>query len=125
MALPAVTGPPKDPKKPRAPPSQGLLHIQASRCTPKKRAPAEASALRSPAHDGPYIFGLHFLAASSHTPPSLSQLALSVAFVTSPAKAGPVTARASAMATIEIIAFMNVLLTKLCQPPACLESPVI
>jgi hypothetical protein len=40
---------------------------------------AEASNALSPAPNGAYCFGLHFLAASSHVPPALSQLALSVA----------------------------------------------
>ena len=39
-------------------------------------------------------------------PPALSQLALSVAFVTSPAEAGPVTASAKANASIEANVFM-------------------
>jgi hypothetical protein len=46
------------------------------------------------------------LAVSSHVPPALSQLALSVAFVTSPAKAGPVRARVTATASVEIRVFM-------------------
>jgi len=60
----------------------------------------------------PYIFfSEHFLAASSHVPPALSQLALSVAFVTSPAKAGPVKARAKATTSVEIRVFMAFLLS--------------
>jgi hypothetical protein len=59
---------------------------------------------------GTYIFAEHFLAVSSHTPPALSQLALSVALVTSPApaKAGPVTASAKTNANAEMSAFMYI-----------------
>ena len=46
------------------------------------------------------FFSVHLLVEASHTPPALSQLALSVAFVTSPAKTGP--GKASATANIEI-----------------------
>lgn len=72
---------------------------------PPKRTPL--SILQQPATQA-YIFSEHFLAVSSHTPPALSQLALSVALVTSPAKAGPVKASASANANIEISAFMDI-----------------
>lgn len=77
-----------------------------------KRAPAEADApwhcAKAQASKSYIFFSVHFLAAASHTPPALSQLALSVAFVTSPAKAGPVKASAIAMANIEIRVFMDV-----------------
>lgn len=52
-----------------------------------KGARAEASAL-SLSYRNYIFFSEHFLEVSSHTPPALSQLALSVAFVTSPAKGG-------------------------------------
>ena len=55
-----------------------------------------------------YIFFEHFLFASSHMPSALSQLALSVAFVTSPAKAGPVKASAKANAKVETSVFMDI-----------------
>ena len=45
---------------------------------PPKRAPFDNLQTKRA-----YIFSEHFLAVSSHTPPALSQLALSVAFVTS------------------------------------------
>ena len=74
------------------------------------RAPAEASALRIlTKRREAYIFSEHFLAVSSHAPPALSQLALSVAFVTSPAKAGPVKASARAKAIVETSVFMTFL----------------
>ena len=73
-----------------------------------KRTPAEASALsQSCSQIEAYIFSEHFLAVASHTPPALSQLALSVAFVTSPAKAGPVKESATANANIETRVFMK------------------
>jgi len=69
---------------------------------PKKR-PQEARPEAVRAVRKPYIFfSEHFLAVSSHVPPALSQLALSVALVTSPAKAGPVKAIATATASVEI-----------------------
>ena len=54
------------------------------------------------------FFSVHLLVWASHVPPVWSQLALSVAFVTSPAKAGPVKARAGASANVEIRVFMTV-----------------
>ena len=59
----------------------------------EKKRPQEARPEAVRAVRKPYIFfSEHFLAVSSHVPPALSQLALSVAFVTSSAKAGPVKA---------------------------------
>ena len=51
---------------------------------------------------GTYCFAAQVLVVASHTPPALSQLALSVAFVTSPANAGPVKARARVTTSAEM-----------------------
>jgi len=66
-------------------------------------------------------------------PPALSQLALSVAFVTSSAKAGPVKASAKANANVDTSVFMDVTpyvvagATKELRPrpnvPGCRDSP--
>jgi hypothetical protein len=58
---------------------------------------------------GDYIFfSEHLLVAASHMPPALSQSAWVFAVVTSPAKAGPVKARAKANANVETSAFIDV-----------------
>ena len=88
------------------------INVRSSKLTfaPDKQKGARRSErpLEMSQQCGLYIFAEHFLAVSSHTPPALSQLALSVAFVTSPApaKAGPVKASARARANIEIRVFM-------------------
>jgi hypothetical protein len=54
-----------------------------------------------------FFFSAHLLVEASHMPPAFSQSAALVACVTSPAKAGPVKASASAKATIETRVFMT------------------
>jgi hypothetical protein len=82
---------------------------QAPKLAPNSQKGARvASALRILQSHEAYIFSMHFLAVSSHAPPALSQLALSVAFVTSPAKAGPVKASANAKANVETSVFMDI-----------------
>ena len=53
------------------------------------------------------FFSEHLVVEASHMPPAFSQSAALVAFVTSPAKAGPVKASAMANANVETSAFMT------------------
>src|SRR5262245_66424197 len=72
-----------------------------------KNGARRSERLNVPVPEYDYIFfSEHLLAAASHAPPAFSQSAWVFAVVTSPAKAGPVTARATATATIETRAFM-------------------
>src|SRR5262245_485698 len=83
----------------------GLFPIPNYGTHEKRRPPKRAPEVPVPEYD--YIFfSEHALFAASHTPPAFSQSAWVFAVVTSPAKAGPVTATATARATNEIRAFI-------------------
>src|SRR5262245_52313113 len=72
-----------------------------------KNGARRSERLNVPVPEYDYIFfSEHLLVAASHVPPAFSQSAWVFAVVTSPAKAGPVTARAKARATIEKRTFM-------------------
>jgi hypothetical protein len=63
---------------------------------------------------GYIFFSEHLLVEASQVPPAFSQSAALVAFVTSPAKAGPVKASAKANANMEMSAFMTFPPLRLC-----------
>src|SRR5262245_37596175 len=84
---------------------EALRGIRNEANVKKRRPPKRAPECPAPGYD--YIFfSEHALFAASHTPPAFSQSAWVFAVVTSPAKAGPVTATATARATKEIRAFI-------------------
>src|SRR5262245_61361418 len=78
--------------------------LPAQKERPPKRAP------ECPVSGYDYIFfSEHALFAASHMPPAFSQSAWVFAVVTSPAKAGPVTATATASAIIDTKVFIDLL----------------
>ena len=71
---------------------------------PPKRAPLHCEngeELAARCANSCFFFSEHLLLEASHMPPAFSQSAALVAFVTSPAKAGPVKASAKANTNIE------------------------
>ena len=88
---------------------QGIIHgPRITKGRPLWRAPLRAAEHTQLA----FFFSEHLFIEASHMPPAFSQSAALVAFVTSPAKAGPVKASARAKANTETSVFMEVTPTR-------------